>query len=131
MRRDYTPAEIENRLRKLDRLGKRCDANGRKCLDTATVQYTVYLLDPATKERKSDETDTRCACSRHKPLYTRSALYEIVGTRSLKDDNGDATYHRPSTEDRQGNAGLPAQRAAVEEHAQRRGLSVKFKPAPE
>ncbi len=83
--RQYSPTEYIRRAERLERLGRRCDANGRTCIhNAATRRITVLNLDPRTGEPVDGaEPFDVLSCSRHTKNWTRSAAYKVINIEPL------------------------------------------------
>lgn len=83
-----TPEEVERRLARLARIGRRCDYNGRRCVNNAaTWRLTVRTVD-ATRQPTGEPYQV-LTCSRHKKVWTNAPdRFVVVEEESLPPQNG-------------------------------------------
>jgi hypothetical protein len=78
---DRTPAQRRAHLQKI---GRQCVRNNSHCVQAAVAELTLYTVSHDGK-RVEDEPRVIKVCSKHKPLYTKSSAYEVIGERDLRD----------------------------------------------
>lgn len=79
-RREF-PGGVQRRYEYLDEIGRRCDANGKRCVQKAVVAWDGFSK-AANGDRIEEQTD-RKVCAKHKPLYFESSGWEVVAYRDL------------------------------------------------
>ncbi len=83
-----TPAEIARRLDRLDRIGRRCDYDSRRCVNNAaTWRLSVRDLDPDGAPGNPYNVLT---CSRHKKHWVLGTTrYQVVSEQKLPPQDTD------------------------------------------
>lgn len=77
----WTRAEIDKRMEHLDLIGRRCDANGRKCYKhQAAVRLSVVALDQ--DGNRKGEPKTVQVCNTHDKVYDNS-MWKILDWTEL------------------------------------------------
>jgi hypothetical protein len=77
---------MAHRYRALDRDGRRCDANSRRCLQGATRALVVVELDTVTGEPHAERGQPRevKVCSQHAPIYLGSSRYRVESEQRIQ-----------------------------------------------
>lgn len=78
-----TPQQRESRWQHLDEQGKRCDGNGRTCLQSAVHEYALLKLDADGKPQGEPEIRRSCSRRNHILAYTESASWRVLTMRDL------------------------------------------------
>ncbi len=74
----------EDRFRRLESRGQRCDGAARNCTQTAVELYLVVPVDPATSEPKADaEPVERRACSKHRRSIADTEWWRVVSHKPI------------------------------------------------
>ena len=84
-RYQLSPEEIARRITYLDKVDRRCDANGKRCYhNAANVELTVRNRDPRTGEPAGDPYKIK-SCARHRRIWEGGiGLYEVLDARRLE-----------------------------------------------
>lgn len=70
-RRLLSKPALERRFAYLDTIGRRCDADSRRCITAATVAFQVLRVDPATKQPIREPVTVQ-SCTRHRRVFEHS-----------------------------------------------------------
>jgi hypothetical protein len=74
----------EDRLRRLDERGQRCDGNNRRCTQTAVVVFYLLHLDMATGEPvEGAEPIDEQACSKHRRAIGERAAWAVLDDQEI------------------------------------------------
>ena len=83
-RRLISPAAQERRFAYLDAIGRRCDADERRCRTGATVRFKI---EPLCAGQPAGEPIEKQSCTRHRRLYEDSPdRYRVLETHQLPPD---------------------------------------------
>lgn len=72
----------DSRYAKMDREGRRCDGNNRRCTQRAVEQHLVRRRDP-DNGRVTGEPATKQTCARHRQQFVNSALWLHITTSRM------------------------------------------------
>lgn len=73
----------QERFARLDKIGRRCDANSRNCVNSATLSITLIKADGDGEPLPGEQQQTRLACSWHRKFFTDNGLYHIVSIENM------------------------------------------------
>jgi hypothetical protein len=74
----------EDRLRRIEQHGLRCDGAGRHCPHTAVRAWELMPVNPADgSDRPGASVVVQQACSKHRRAISERATYRVVSTREL------------------------------------------------
>lgn len=79
----YWTGTLDDRLSRLDKVGRRCDANSRNCPNPAVEEYDLWEADGFGNKKPDAKLIQRKSCGRHRSQFVRSGLYIVSGTRKL------------------------------------------------
>ena len=73
---------IEERLERLDKSGRRCDANSRHCTRAAVNEYDLLPADGFGNPTGAEKVTKKC-CSYHPKQFIDSGFWVVVEKRRL------------------------------------------------
>jgi hypothetical protein len=74
----------EDRLKRLDERGRRCDGAARTCPQTAVMAYELMPVNPADgTDRPGTEPVVQQACGKHRRAVSERATFRVLSRREL------------------------------------------------
>lgn len=87
---------IEERLERLSRAGRRCDANSRNCTRAAVDEYDLRPADGNFIVIQGAEPVRKKSCGYHRAQFLANGRYVLMGKRDLPRKAVDAgVRHQP------------------------------------
>lgn len=78
------PGTVSQRYAYLDRRGRRCDGNNRRCLHMAVEILVVIRADGFGEQLPDAEPEEKQVCSRHRPQFNNSGFWIFLGDRRMR-----------------------------------------------
>lgn len=75
---------FEDRFARLERAGRRCDANSRNCTRSAVEEYTLLPADGHFNALPDAERVTKKCCGYHRPQFLTNGVWVCVANRQLR-----------------------------------------------
>lgn len=74
---------VEDRYKRLERTGRRCDANSRRCVNNAVEEYDLIKADGDGNPVPGEKIVQRKSCGRHRAQFLQSAFWVLVNERRI------------------------------------------------
>lgn len=75
---------IQDRLERLSKSNRRCDANGRNCTRAAVEEYDLYPADGFGNKRPDAERVRKKCCSYHRAHFLENGMWVVAANRELE-----------------------------------------------
>lgn len=82
---------IQERYAKLDKLGRRCDANGRRCAGAAVERFLLIATDGHGQVKPEAKPEVRQCCSRHRAQFLLNGAWKLIKRESIATEPTRAT----------------------------------------
>lgn len=80
---------FEERLARLEKRQRRCDANGRRCVGVAVERFHLLKTDGFGHVQPDAQPEVRQCCSRHRAVFLLNGAWQLVSREDLKADSAD------------------------------------------
>jgi hypothetical protein len=88
---------VQDRLDRMEKSGRRCDANSRHCTRAAVEEYELIPADGQGNPKPDAERVKKKCCSYHRSQFLNSGMWIVKANRQLeqKDPRAHRKYHLP------------------------------------
>jgi hypothetical protein len=75
---------VQDRLDRLDRIGRRCDANDRRCVNPAVDVYELVRADGFGMPIQGERIQTKQACGRHRLQFLENGCWAVANRHTYE-----------------------------------------------